>query len=109
MGVRVQHEDEVGKVVDQAAREFLLLMEAMLHLAPFGDIHDCALIPDHLSARIANGGRAVHAHDRASVFAEKSDFAALDHGLRLELLLQRLAFLGIDKNLGDPPFEQVLF
>src|SRR2546429_484804 len=109
MGVRVQHEDEVGKVVDQAAREFLLLMEPMLHLAPFGDIHDRALVPDDLSASVAHGGGAVHAHDRASIFAEKRDFAALDHRLRLHLLLQDLAFGGIDKNLGDLPFEQVLF
>src|SRR5256884_8066504 len=92
MGVRVQHEDEVGKVVDQAAREFLLLMEPMLHLAPFGDIHDRALVPDDLSASVAHGGGAVHAHDRASIFAEKRDFAALDHRLRLHLLLQDLAF-----------------
>src|SRR6266566_1097210 len=109
MGVRVQHEDEVGKVVDQAAREFLLLMEPMLHLTPFGDIHDRALIPHHLSARVANGGGAVHAHDRASIFAEKSDVAALDHRLGLHLLLQGLAFSGIDKNLGDLSFQQVLF
>src|SRR5947199_394797 len=109
MGVRVQHEDEVGKVVDQAAREFLLLMEPMLQLAPFGDIHDRALVPDDLSASVAHGGGAVHAHDRASIFAEKRDFAALDHRLRLHLLLQDLAFGGIDKNLGDLPFEQVLF
>src|SRR5207249_12265249 len=87
-------------VVDQAAREFLLLMEPMLHLAPFGDIHDRALVPDDLSASVAHGGGAVHAHDRASIFAEKRDFAALDHRLRLHLLLQGLAFGGIDKNLG---------
>src|SRR5207302_338443 len=58
---------------------------------------------------VAHGGGAVHAHDRASIFAEKRDFAALDHRLRLHLLLQDLAFGGIDKNLGDLPFEQVLF
>src|SRR2546430_6386698 len=56
MGVRVQHEDEVGKVVDQAAREFLLLMEPMLHLAPFGDIHD----------RTARDGASAPSTDRKS-------------------------------------------
>src|SRR5215472_4923435 len=92
MGVRVQHQDEVGKVVDQAARKFLLLMEPMLHLTPFGDIHDRALIPDYLSAGVANGGGTVHAHDRASILAEKGDFAALDHWLSLHLPFQSLAF-----------------
>src|SRR2546429_9767191 len=108
MGASVQHEDEVWKVVGQAAREFLLLKEPMLHRAPFGDIHDRALVPDDLSASVAHGGGAVHAHDRASIFAEKRDFAALDHRLRLHLLLQDLAFGGKYKNFWDLPFEQVL-
>src|SRR5947208_16938044 len=71
MGVRVQHEDEVGKVVDQAAREFLLLMEPMLDLAPFGDIDDRALLPGDVSATVAHAGGAVPAHDRASIFTVK--------------------------------------
>ena len=109
VGVGVQHEDEVRKIVDETTGKLLLLAEAALDFAALGDIHDGALVTDDLASIVANGSGGVQAHDGSAVLAKESDFAALDHRLGLGFLHQRFAFRGVNENLGDLPFEQVLF
>jgi len=106
VGLGIEHEDEIGEAVDETAGKFLLLMKAALHLAPFGDIHEGALIAQHASGIVANGGSGVEAHDGPAVLANQSDLAALDHGLPIDLGLDNLSLWLIDEDFRNPSFQQ---
>src|SRR5438105_13003535 len=75
-GVRVQHEDEVGKIVDQAACEFLLLMKAVFHLAAPGAVHNRAVVPDHFAADAPNAAHGGNAQPGSAVLATRGDCAS---------------------------------
>src|SRR5260370_6425470 len=61
----IEYQDEIGEVVDEAARKLLLLVEPALHLATLGNVHQRALVTHHMAAIVANGGGRVQAHDRS--------------------------------------------
>src|SRR6266403_3050351 len=69
VGLGIEHEDEIGEAVDEAAGKFLLLVEAALHLASLGDVHERALIAHHASGIVANGSSRVKTDDGGTVFA----------------------------------------
>src|SRR5713101_1562432 len=83
----IEHQNEIREAVHQAAGKFLLLVKAALHFAAFGDVHNRALITNNMAGVIAYGGGGVQANDGRAVLADESDFAALEHGLKLDLLL----------------------
>src|SRR5216684_8893908 len=87
----IEHENEIREAVDQAAGELLLLVEAALHFAAFGDVHNRALITHDMAGVIANGGGGVQANNGCAVLADKTDFATLEHGLMFDLLLEELS------------------
>src|SRR5579885_710867 len=97
----IENKNEVGKTGDKAPCKLLLLMEAALHFAALGDIHDGALVTGDVTGRIADGGRGIEADDGRAVLPNESDFAALDHGLALDLFLQLLSLDAVDKDLLD--------
>src|SRR6266852_6107214 len=83
----IEHQNEIREAVHQAAGKFLLLVKAALHFAAFGDVHNRALITNNMAGVIAYGGGGVQANDGRAVLADESDFAALEHGLKVDLLL----------------------
>ena len=82
--VGIDDEDKVGETVDKAASEFLLFVEALFHVAALGDIHDGALIADHVAGGVANGGGGVQANEGLAILAAQSDFVALGRGLAID-------------------------
>src|SRR6266446_4530934 len=108
VGAGVEHENEIREAVDEAAGEFLLLVEAALHFAAFGDVHNRALITNNMAGVIANGSGGVQANNRCAVLADESDFAALKRGLMLDLLLEELSLGLVHENLGLFSFQQVI-
>ncbi len=107
-GRRIEHEDEVGEAVDEAAGKFLLLVEAALHLAALGDVHERALIAHHAAGIVANGSSGIQAHDGPAVLPDQGNLPALDHRLTLDLFLDDLSLCLVDKDFRNPPFQHVL-
>ena len=106
MARRIEHQDEIGEVIDEAAGKFLLLVEAALHLAAFGDVHERALIAHDAAGVVANGSSRVQAHDGSAVLANQSDLAALNHRLTFDLVLDGLSLCRIDEDFRNPYFQQ---
>ena len=103
----IQHENQVGEAIDQAAREFLLLIEAALHFAALGDVHECAVIAEDAAGCVADDGGGVEANDRVAVFADKREFTALEHGLGVHFLAKDSALLRVGKYVGKAAREQL--
>ena len=57
--IGVHDENQVREAVDEAAGEFLLLVELALHLAAGGDIHDGTLITNHAAGGVTHGSCGV--------------------------------------------------
>ena len=53
----IQRHDQVGKAFHQAAREFLLAVQALLHLAALGDIDERSLVAANAACRCRESGR----------------------------------------------------
>ena len=107
VAVGIQHEDQVGETVDQAAREFLLLIKAALHLAALGDVHERAVIAEDAAGGVAHDGGGVEANDRVAVFANEGELAALEHRLGIDFLAKKLALLRVGENVGEAVREQL--
>src|SRR5208283_5804786 len=69
----INHQNQIRETIDQAVSKFLLLVEAPLHFAALGDVHECALIAQDLARAVANGGGGVEANDGGAVFAQQGD------------------------------------
>src|SRR5947209_6759924 len=63
----IEHQDEIGEVVDETARKLLLLVEPALHLATLGNVHQGTLITHYMAAIVANGSSRVQAHNGSAV------------------------------------------
>ncbi len=87
----VEDEDEVGEAVHQAAAELLLLVQALLGLAQFGDIDQRALVTLHLSRPVEYRARAVQANDHRAVALLQLDLALPDHRGLLHVRASSLA------------------
>src|SRR6267142_2890257 len=108
VGADIEHENEIREAVDQATGKFLLLVEAALHFAPLGDVHNRALISHDMAGAIANGGGGVQANNGCSVLANEGDFAALKRRLALDLFLDDLSLGLVHEDLGYFSFEKVI-
>src|SRR4029077_17668254 len=86
LGSGVENQDKVGEVVDQAAGELLLLVEAALHFAALGDVHKRALIPQHAAGIIANGCGRIEAYDGSAVLTDQRYLLPLNHGLPVDFV-----------------------
>ena len=64
----VQHQDQVGKTLQQVAAEFFLTAQLPFHRAFFGDVHQRSLIAHNFS-RVYRAGGGVHANRDAPVFS----------------------------------------
>ena len=109
LALGIQDEDQVGEAVDQAAREFLLLIEAALHFAALGDVHERAVIAEDAAGSVAHDGGGVEADDRVAVFADERELAALKHGLGVNFLAKKAALLRVGKNVGEAAGEELFF
>src|SRR5258708_19755575 len=78
---RIEHQDEIGKVVDKAASKLLLLVEPALHLATLGNVHDRALVSHDATAVIANGASPAKANHERTLLADQRNLTPLKHGL----------------------------
>ena len=74
----IEGHDQVGKTLHQAAREFLLAVQALLHLPAFGDVHERSLMPADTPTGIADQSGGVQAGDRGAVAAAQADLMAVD-------------------------------
>ncbi len=106
MGGRIEHQDEIREVIDEAAGKFLLLVEAALHLAALGDVHERTLIAHHAAGVVANGSSRVQANDGGAVLANQRDLAALNHRLTFDLVLNCFSLCPIDEDFRNPYFQQ---
>src|SRR4029077_4674110 len=96
--VPVENNDGVWETVDEAAGEFLLLMEPLLHDKTLRDIHQSALVTDHDALLIAGAGARIEAVNERAVFAAQRqrhlvDGAVLFHGLREYKAVGRIGVL----------------
>src|SRR6266849_10213793 len=82
----VHHKDQVWETVDQAASKFLLLVEATLHFAAFGYIHQSAVIANDTATGVSYSPRGIQTDERPAILARERNFAPLNHGLILHLL-----------------------
>src|SRR5579859_325481 len=107
MASGIRNENEIGVTVHQAAGKFLLLIEAVLHLAALGDVHDRTVVANHVAGGVAHGASGVQANDLTAIFAGESNLAALDHGLAVDLLAQGAALGFVGKEIGEGAGKQV--
>ena len=105
VGVGIEHQDEIGEAVDEAAGEFLLLMKTALHLAALSNVHKRALIAQYAAGIVANGGSGIQTYDGSAISANQGNFFALNHRLTLDLFLDELSLLAVDKNFWNPSFQ----
>src|SRR5229473_2311314 len=105
-GRRIEHEDEVGEAVDEAAGKFLLLMEAALHLAALSDVHERALIAHHAAGVVADGSGGIQTNDGSAVLSNQGHLAALNFRLALHEILDELALRPVSEDFGNPSLEQ---
>src|SRR5215469_9214644 len=104
--VDVNDKNKVWETVDQAAREFLLLIETLFHGAALGDVRKSTLITNNAAGSVANSGGGIQADDGLTVFPAKDDFPALRAGLATDLASDHGALLGVDKNFADLSAEE---
>ena len=103
----IQGHDQVGKAFHQAARKFLLAVQALLHGAALGDIDERSLVAPHAAAGIANQSGGVQASDRGAIAAAKSDFMAVDRAGQREFALLGLPLFGLDQKIREGMIEHV--
>src|SRR5882762_6817562 len=97
----IHHKDQIRETVDQAPREFLLLVQAALHLSALGDVHQRSVIANDTPARVAHGAGSIETDQRPSILARERDLAPLDHRLSIHLLAQRATLLVIRKQISE--------
>ena len=106
VGSGIHDENQIGEAVDEAAREFLFLVELALHLAASGNIHQGTLIADHAAGGVANDAGRVEAVDGRAILAQQSDFAALRRRLALDFLDKRFSRGMVREDFRDALGEQ---
>ena len=73
--IGIEGDDQVGEAVHQAAREFLFAVEAALHFALLGNIHEGSLVAHKLAGGIADRRRRVDRNHVTSLLpVPQSDF-----------------------------------
>src|ERR1700676_2705805 len=103
----VEDENQIREAVHQTARKFLLLIQTAFHFAPFGDVHQRAVITNDVAAGIADHRGGVQTNERAAVFAGQSDLAPLKLGLALDFQTQEAALLGVRQDVGECTGQKV--
>src|SRR5712675_3071688 len=102
----IHHKDQIRETVDQAAREFLLLVQAALHLPALGNVHQRPVIANDTTVSVAHGAGSIETDQRPSVLARKRNLAPLDHRLAIHFFAQRTTLLFIRKQIGEAPRKQ---
>src|SRR5712691_5961401 len=105
-GGTIENQDEIRKAVDEAARKFLLLVEAAFHFTALGDVHERALISQDAAAVVANGRSGIQTNDGRSILADQGNFTALNDRLAIDLFLEKYSLFPVDEDFGDLPLEQ---
>src|SRR5271168_3961863 len=108
MGSGIHDENKIGKAVDEAAREFLFLVELALHLASRGDVHQGALITDYAAGGVAHGTGRVETEDGRAILAQQGNFAALRRGLAFDFLDKRFPLGMVREDFRDALGEQFI-
>src|SRR5580700_6072080 len=106
MRIGIDDQNQIGEVVDQAAREFLFLVELALHLAAGSDVHDRALITDHAAGGVTDGGGRVQTDNGSAILAQEIDFAALGRRLALDFFHKRFSLAVVGENIRNVHGEQ---
>ena len=94
--IGVQSDHQIGETVHQAAGEFLLAVQAALHFALLGDVHERSLIPHKFAGRIADHRRRVQGDDFAPVLLVlQGDFAGAQESKLIQPGAFSLAIRGV--------------
>src|SRR5258706_7172236 len=107
MAGAIDHEYQVREAVDQPAGKFLLLIEASLHLAALGNIHQGAVIANDAAAGVPYRSRGIQADERPSILARERNFASLHHGLIIDFLAKGATLLFIRKQIDEGARQQL--
>src|SRR5882762_9148985 len=102
----IHHKDQIRETVDQAAREFLLLVQAAFHLPALGNVHQRPVIANDTPVSVAHGAGSIETDQRPSVLARKRNLPPLDHRLAIHFFAQRTTLLFIRKQIGEAPRKQ---
>src|SRR5260370_13144056 len=97
---RIHHKYEVWKTVDQPAGEFLLLVQAPLHLAALRNIHYGSVVANDAAVCVPYGPRGVQTDQRPSILARQGNLAALHQRLTIDLLTKGATLRFIRKQIG---------